>query len=435
MKYSIRGLTTLFNILILVSILSCEKQQREEKMLPSAINQEVSDSVMAVFSRGQISNQDEFNACRDRFASQLLSKSKTEADTLSNEELSEYGELLYHAGKVEKARKIFVELAAGEGALARNASRSLISIEIGNNNYNKAEELIRDFMDHFSVIPEMPVNLYTPVQDLAAKYTLTGRPADAVDLIIDEINSLEFDAPYPSFHLMAELIPSAIETGRIDECLALAYGSRIGFEKSLVSHIDTTAYSDTFSIDDDSVVKDFKDLIASYENYINQLNMVGSRAYPFKVLHSYNTDSTFSISDLEGHVSVLDFWTTWCVPCIVGFEEMRDLYDEFKDDGLRVVGITSLQGFFPGMETNKSKDGKKAKLDKEKEIELTSSFIEDHDITWPCIMSKQSIFKMKYSFLIVPTYVVLDRDLNVRFILSGIGSYPQLRRVVKKLVD
>jgi thiol-disulfide isomerase/thioredoxin len=54
-----------------------------------------------------------------------------------------------------------------------------------------------------------------------------------------------------------------------------------------------------------------------------------------------NTAAPLKKSDLEGKWVVVDYWATWCGPCIASFPEMVRLRDEWKDKGLVVVGITS----------------------------------------------------------------------------------------------
>ncbi|MFQ5601529.1 MAG: TlpA disulfide reductase family protein, partial [Candidatus Krumholzibacteriia bacterium] len=36
---------------------------------------------------------------------------------------------------------------------------------------------------------------------------------------------------------------------------------------------------------------------------------------------------------------VLDFWATWCKPCLAAFPELNELYEDLEPRGLQVVGI------------------------------------------------------------------------------------------------
>src|SRR5205807_2341355 len=43
---------------------------------------------------------------------------------------------------------------------------------------------------------------------------------------------------------------------------------------------------------------------------------------------------------LHGHVVVIDFWATWCAPCMQLLPEVRQLYGRWHKDGLEVIGVS-----------------------------------------------------------------------------------------------
>jgi len=117
-----------------------------------------------------------------------------------------------------------------------------------------------------------------------------------------------------------------------------------------------------------------------------------------------------TLADLEGKVVVLDFWATWCGPCVASFPNVRELQERYNGYDVEIVGVTSLQG------THYPKDGAPVKCedDPAKEYGLMADYIDAMDITWTIAFSSDDVFNPNFGVRGIPHVAIIDAEGKVR---------------------
>ena len=126
--------------------------------------------------------------------------------------------------------------------------------------------------------------------------------------------------------------------------------------------------------------------------------------------------TTVSMEKLKGKVVVVDFWATWCGPCIAEIPNMKKLYDRYKEQGVEFIGVSLDQPV---------EKGGLAKL---------KEYVADSGIEWPQYYqgnSWQSEFTMSWGIDSIPRVFLVDADGN----LASVEARGKLEKLIPEYLE
>jgi thiol-disulfide isomerase/thioredoxin len=139
---------------------------------------------------------------------------------------------------------------------------------------------------------------------------------------------------------------------------------------------------------------------------------------PLPALNLQDFDGNSVASDkFKGNIVVLDFWATWCGPCIIEIPAYNKLQEKYAAKGVKVVGVTMTSG--------EAKDVKQF---------LESPKLK-HKMKYTVLMGDDA---QAYDFNIVgfPTTYLITRDGKIfaKYIGAGHGKMEKLESDIEKIL-
>lgn len=105
------------------------------------------------------------------------------------------------------------------------------------------------------------------------------------------------------------------------------------------------------------------------------------------------------LEELRGKVVVLDFWATWCPPCVESVPSIRNLHKRFsKEPSFVLLGISA-----------------------DREDDVWREFTTEHKMIWPQYRDLDRRMQRAFRISAFPTYIVIDQEGIVRFQSEGFG--------------
>ena len=136
---------------------------------------------------------------------------------------------------------------------------------------------------------------------------------------------------------------------------------------------------------------------ANYNKFLAELSKSKlNTAAPSFALYDLNGKKV-GLEELKGKVVVLDFWATWCAPCIASFPAMQKVIDKYKTD-------PDVKFLF--VDTWEKGDNKKKKV---------SDFVSTKKLSFHVLLDDENTVVADYKVTGIPTKFVIDKNGVIRF--------------------
>ncbi|VAW97888.1 hypothetical protein MNBD_GAMMA22-385 [hydrothermal vent metagenome] len=126
------------------------------------------------------------------------------------------------------------------------------------------------------------------------------------------------------------------------------------------------------------------------------------------------TNKARSVSEWDGKVMLINFWATWCPPCVREVPTLNKLHRDFKDKGFVVIGIA---------------------IDS---LDAVQDFVDPLDLQYPILLAEQQGIELSQAYGnrlgILPFSIIVDKQGKIIERHRGEITYEQVESLIKPLL-
>ncbi len=132
------------------------------------------------------------------------------------------------------------------------------------------------------------------------------------------------------------------------------------------------------------------------ESFAGTLRRLSLPGHPMEISGTLLNGQPFDAKSLAGKVVLVDFWATWCGPCVAELPNVLEQYEKYHKDGFEVIGVS---------------------LDQDREALV--KFVDEQKLPWPILFEEskgdgwQHPLATYYGISGIPTVILIGRDGNV----------------------
>ena len=142
---------------------------------------------------------------------------------------------------------------------------------------------------------------------------------------------------------------------------------------------------------------------------------VGEQAADFTLRDLTNKQVT--LSDYRGKIVLINFWATYCGPCMVEMPHLQKMYAELQDRGFEVLSIS---------------------IDEARQASMVNAISKRNRLTFPVLLDKDTSVVSQYNpAKVLPYTILLDADGRIHTIHQGYnpGDEAALKEEILALLD
>jgi peroxiredoxin len=120
-----------------------------------------------------------------------------------------------------------------------------------------------------------------------------------------------------------------------------------------------------------------------------------------------------SLADFRGKIVVVDFWATWCPPCIYQVPELNKLWLAHREAGdVAVIGVAvDVEG-----------------------VEVVGPWVAEQGVEYPIVMGDETLAR-EFGALGFPTMAIVDPDGNIESLHVGLIEFEELENLLRGVAD